>query len=274
MNVGETTTEPSVTLETVSPARATEWLRRNESNRKLRQTIVDRYASDLLNGRWTLTGDPVQFSRNGRLQDGQHRLHAIVRANVTTQLFVVTGLTETAQQYIDQGVARTAGDALGIAGHANANLLASSARVAVQVESGALFRDRSAQTVSHGQILDWLDENPGMIECVKYISTAPQNESPLSPSVSAYAFYRFSEIDLGQAMDFFSRLGNGAALGPDSPLLTLRRKLTSAATKQQRLTRRDSLWLVFRTWNACRRGESLRRILRPQGRMTSLPELI
>lgn len=273
MNVGEKNPEPSVSLETITPEQATKWLSRNENNRNLREAVVNRYARDLLQDGWSLTGDPIQFSGNGRLLDGQHRLSAIVQAKTTAQLFVARGLSEGAQQYMDQGVARTAGDALGLVGHANPALMASAARLAVQVETGVLFGDRKLQSVSHAQILDWLSEHPEMGDCAKFVGMAPQRDSSLSPTVSAYSYYLFSGIHADDAWDFFNRLGSGAGLELGSPLLALNKKINSIASKQQRLGRREVLWMVCRAWNAYRTDAALHRILIPS-RISHLPELV
>jgi hypothetical protein len=49
----------------VSPDLAAKWLEHNTRNRKLRQSVVNKYAADMREGRWLLTGDAIAFDKNG-----------------------------------------------------------------------------------------------------------------------------------------------------------------------------------------------------------------
>ena len=64
----------------VTPHLASKWLQKNSCNRPLSQNTVYRYADAILSGEWKLNGDTIRFDSNGTLIDGQHRLHACVKA--------------------------------------------------------------------------------------------------------------------------------------------------------------------------------------------------
>lgn len=101
----------------VTPSMASKWLAENNTNnRNLRQGHVIRLASDMAEGRWYQTHQGIAFNGNGTLLDGQHRLEAIVLADITVPLLVTTGLAAEAMSAVDDHQRRTVGDALTI-GH-------------------------------------------------------------------------------------------------------------------------------------------------------------
>ena len=89
----------------VTPSLAERYLKRNSVNRNISQSVVDRYARDMRNGRWEQNGDVIRFDASGSLRDGQHRLTAIVQSGETIKLNVVRGID--ASGHIDSGYKRT-----------------------------------------------------------------------------------------------------------------------------------------------------------------------
>ena len=61
---------------------------RNPRGRTLQSTI-DKYAEDMKAGEWTLNGEPIIFNEEGRLQEGHHRLMAVIRSDTTIESYVV-----------------------------------------------------------------------------------------------------------------------------------------------------------------------------------------
>ena len=100
----------------VTPATAREWLKLNmDNNRHLRPAVVRRYATDMRNGNWELTGVPIVFNKSGKLVDGQHRLNAVIRADVAVDMAVVRNVADSVKIY-DRGIGRTTQDIFRIAG--------------------------------------------------------------------------------------------------------------------------------------------------------------
>ncbi len=64
----------------VTPAIAVELLKKNSSNRPLNELTVKWYANQMAKNQWTLSGQTISISDDGRLIDGQHRLKAIVES--------------------------------------------------------------------------------------------------------------------------------------------------------------------------------------------------
>ena len=97
----------------VTPKMAVEWLEKNiDNNRTIRQSIVSKYARDMRNGDWKLTHQGIAFNSIGELVDGQHRLWAVVEANVPVKMYVATGLDIGTEKLVDSGLARTMVDQL------------------------------------------------------------------------------------------------------------------------------------------------------------------
>lgn len=89
----------------LTPATAKAWVNvATNTNRTLRKSRVEQYAADMKAGRWQLNGEAIKFDNTGRLLNGQHRLHAIVLADVTVKMLVVSGLDPNTQTTMDTGL--------------------------------------------------------------------------------------------------------------------------------------------------------------------------
>ncbi len=253
--------KPSATVVTVDPATASRWLDNNQINRSIRDQRVNQYARDMKAGQWELTGEPVKFAKDGRLLDGQHRLWAIVVAEVTLTLFVVRGLEADSQSYMDTGAARTAGDALSLNGETNAALLAAAARLGIAVDTEA--RGGRLDRVSNAEVFEWINAHPGMREAVASYG-GKQRKTGLPGSVLGYCAYRFSELDPSACEEFITGLATHVNLPERSPILALSTRL--ATVKESRITvrHRELLLLMFRTWNHWRMGRGMKKIQLPR----------
>jgi len=86
----------------------------NYDNRKIRKTVVARYAKIMIDGGWKLTPEPIIMSNTERLLNGQHRLSAVVASGVACRFMVIRGVPDDVFSALDRGVARTTSDALHI----------------------------------------------------------------------------------------------------------------------------------------------------------------
>jgi hypothetical protein len=93
---------------TITPEIAKELLLRNiKTNRNVNKDRVRKYAQMMLNGEWELCS-PITFSKNGVGLDFQHRMNAVILANIPVNFMVQTGLPESSAQKFDQGMQRNA----------------------------------------------------------------------------------------------------------------------------------------------------------------------
>lgn len=94
---------------TVTPGMAREFLRGNTCNRTIKKDVVCKYANDMKNGLWKLGGQGISISRGGRLLDGQHRLNAIILADVPVSMLVCTDVDDDNVNF-DNGKSRSITD--------------------------------------------------------------------------------------------------------------------------------------------------------------------
>ena len=66
----------------ITPELARGMLIDNEGNRRKRELWVNYLANCIRNNEWKPTHQGIAFSENGKLLDGQHRLHAIIKADI------------------------------------------------------------------------------------------------------------------------------------------------------------------------------------------------
>lgn len=96
----------------VTPEVATEMLQRNAGNQRDRkEPTINRYAEDMRLGQWRLTHQGIAFNAKGHLHDGQHRLSAVIVADVSVPLLVFFGAgADQEMAVIDTNKVRTLTD--------------------------------------------------------------------------------------------------------------------------------------------------------------------
>lgn len=82
----------------------------NRRNRSVKQTTVDKFVRDMLDGRWKYNGEPMIFDTNGDLLSGQHRLLAVIKSGVTIFTDMKFGVNPDVRDTVDTGTARRPGD--------------------------------------------------------------------------------------------------------------------------------------------------------------------
>jgi len=98
-------------VEEVSPKKAAQWLRLiHRDQRKIRHNKVEMYASQMKRGLWRLIPEPIVFDVDGRVIQGQHRIHAQVKAGVTISYYVIRNAPNTPEDPFDRGATRNEED--------------------------------------------------------------------------------------------------------------------------------------------------------------------
>lgn len=171
---------PSTAFITITPELAKQMLERNyEKNRSIRQADVATYAADIKNDNWhPMRNQPIVFTKDGTLIDGQHRLHAVVLAGKSIKSWVHFDASINDFVFIDGGVSRKAEDFIDIPYKTGVTALA---RSAAAIESGSSIRSaitnndastRSKESrgkISRKSVIDYVNKNtPELIECIKF----------------------------------------------------------------------------------------------------------
>lgn len=104
----------------LTPSLANILLELNTNNRAISKTAVDRYAKDIIDGRWHKDKDAISISEDGVLTNGQHRLLAVIKANKPITVLFAIGVDN--HNEMDRGKQRSVVDNIGL----NANLVGTS----------------------------------------------------------------------------------------------------------------------------------------------------
>lgn len=246
---------PRTTWITFTPHVAQNYLDRNEHNRKIRDTVVKRYAQDMSAGDWMETGDPIRLDTTGKLLDGQHRLAAVVlagqyRPEFSIRMLVIRGLDPKTQDVIDTGLKRTPADVLHLAGIKNSIQVSSTIRCLVRLETGRIFEGRGAQqVVTNSEMLHWLEEHPGVLRYME-AEAWKLRQTNIPPSPAAAALWTISQRDQFGAAEFLDRLVSLEGLEKGSPIAALARRVAHLRVNRSRLEQVEWMGMICQAWNA------------------------
>ena len=270
------TSKPRLSIETITPETASAWLDFNQHNRKPKSTRIPRYARDMKNGKWKLTGETVVFDEDGWLIDGQNRLMACVQADAPFETIVVRGIERDAQIAMDSGAPRRPADALAMKGHAKAKDLAAAVVVHRAWGAGKLKSVVShipADRPTHTEVVEYVAQNPGLVEDVAFTSSHRSQLRGVPIGATAVAFGEFRQIDPEEALDFFRRIKDGVSTGIGDPILTFTRRLADETGRGHRMSPATALYMYMRAWNAIRDGERLTKFqFGAEGRWSEIPQ--
>lgn len=246
---------------TVTPALADLILKRNPDNRNLRKARLAEIKADLQNDNFAMNGESIILSKDGLLNDGQHRLVAVRDTGIPLQTMMVFGVARSSRLTLDQGTSRSSGDYLGMAGKGvDANTVAAVARLIIQYgRSGSIDPSnrggRINRVVTKSEIVGIaMDREIEIVASIK--CTTRCGKWIGSRSFVSFAHWVLAQADHNAATDFFERLVDGAVTA-EQPLYTLRQRLIGEPT----MSTPSRLEAMVRTWNATRRGEPLTRIM-------------
>jgi hypothetical protein len=267
-----------VTVELINREIAEQFLKTNIQNRPMQR--VGFYTDQMLNGHWLESGDTIRFSKSGRLIDGQNRLHAIIKSNTEHRMIVVRDLEEDVFHVIDTGKIRSAKDVLVINGLSiNSSKLISPIAASVLKYRENKFsemaqRNNSKQFISgktNYDILVFVNDNPNLEFIAKEGLKNYYRFKLIKPSVYGTLIFILSEIDMSLCDLFMHKLTTGIDLKENDPILLLRNKIIKANSENLKFNHRVFLALIFITWNAFRKGVTLKRVEYDPKSMFPLP---
>lgn len=265
----------------VTPELAEEWLARNMRNRIPSQNKQEQYAKDATSGRWILTGQAIQFDRDGVLIDGQNRLQMITNTGVTIPLMVVWNLDPEAKYVIDSGKARTAADGAAMDGIPKYTAVATIARHAINWDENDLWNNRRP---SNERIRKWLLDHDAKApdSLVQVAVTRAGWMRKLGKGYGGlgawgFIYMRLAKVDAADAVRFFEVVSDPIG-GPDKTDARVALSLRIAKdTPWPSSYYIDLLGLVFSAWNAYRQGLPRQKLTSPKGegwKPSNLPELV
>jgi len=259
---------PNIRIEIVlvTPEIAEAWLGKNTANRNINRQNIDKYARDMKAGKWRLNGETVIFADNGRLLDGQNRMHAIIKAGVPVQMLVVGNIPSDAMSSIGTGKSRNFANVLQIDGHANSHSLQTLVRRALLWKAG--YRTNSGNfKPTNAEMLDFLEKHPDL-EFSAEIAGQLYGRTLLPRSVVSLSHWLFASIDAGEATWFLARIAD-EDVPRNHPARVLRRRIVAMRLAGGRVNETEALALTIRAWNAFRSGEMPSKFQMPKGGLTN-----
>jgi hypothetical protein len=266
MAVGKKSADPAVKgievrLIDMTPDIAEDLLDENLFNRKVRVRAIDELVEALRLGDWQFNGDPVRIADSGRLLDGQHRLMAIVEANVTVPVVLITGIPDKAQMTMDAGVKRTYADHLQLNGETQPNSLGAiiaSYRNYAANHGKVNWTGTGGRRASIAQLDRFFAEHQGLREADHIAGNLYQKLRVSRPAIGI-AYYVMQGLNPEDCDFFWERVANGDQLSNDDttqPILKLREYLLNKHAYDHRKLI-PTLCAIFKTWNAYREGRPL-----------------
>lgn len=252
--------EYAIDLRIVAPHDARAILDCNIHNRNLNTRRVSEIAGAIMRGEWKVSPDCIHLARDGRLLNGQHRLHAIQKAGIAVPCLVLVGGDVENQEITDSGRKRSFSDVLVLRGEKNAKRVASIVSAIWSFEeSGIPEAESRSVTPTPQQLLEVFNRHLGIRETVKALNeTLPG----IPPATHGALLYLFSKVHRDDATFFFDRYKDGVGLEAGSPILTLRNRLVAESARggSNDLKRTVRVAFIVRAWNAYRDGERLLRL--------------
>lgn len=238
----------------VTPSQARQWLEGNNNhNRRLSKHAVNRYATDMKAGRWrNATSEVLAFDTHGNLQDGQHRLAALIEADVAVEFWVLLNAHPEDYKVLDQGKTRTAGDALSVNGIAQANTVSAIAKMILSLKhrSNQVWSNYTSATkvevtdftLAHLDAITWATNLSGR---VRSGARLPQAQFGAVAFVAADGAEGIEQIE--QFTDLCAR---GEMLADDSPAFTLRKWAIKRAGLVDSYAQQRAVAIITKAWNA------------------------
>jgi hypothetical protein len=240
----------------ITPARAKILLTFNPGNRLLRKSIIKRYAQDIQSNKWELNGEPIIIAKNGQLNNGQHRCYAVLMANKGIYTAIGLGYERDTRKTLDQGIARTTGDVLGMGAVKNCNMCATIAKYLVQWDGQLTVQlHRGGGSITRAMIVDKYQQCKHEIDYAA--AFAVSKKSILIPmSTTAFLLIIFERVSSrSQATDFMKRVFTETGANKYDPLSMALRRIT-----HEKLEVTEKAELIIRAWNATRTGKQLTKL--------------
>lgn len=257
----------------VTPEMATLFLTKNKVNRPPKQNVVDYYARLMKDGKWLLNGEGLSFDKNGNLINGQHRLLAVVKADVTVRFTVTHCVDDKSFSSFDSGNNRSISDVFGIAGIPNyvkVSSIMNKYLILKRLEttimggkSGADNKARGSQRLSKEEILECYYPNSELIQAVCCQSVAFEKNLKIISATQMGAIMLYLILDKFHdkeiVYEFFSAL-NSLESCQCKAIKCLQKLLIkdNRPGNKAKMTGNYKQHLLIKAWNAYISGKDLK----------------
>jgi len=247
---------------TVTPRKAAEYLERNTANRPLAARTVREFAEAMRRGEWRVTHQGIAFDTTGALVDGQHRLAAIIEADLPVEVTMFTEVPVGAFDVLDTGRRRNAADVLAIEGERSAVMLAAMVRTVWLYEHRPELNWSGGDAgVTNHQIVATLEQHPKLRDFIGVGEQIAAGTGMIKSAAGA-ASYLVTQVSSRDVTAWFDGIIEGTGLAKGDPRLLFRRVMFAHTRKQagvvlRRRETREHVTLYLKAFNAWTSGTPL-----------------
>ena len=255
---GKSMSTANLTVVTLTPEEATRLLECNTLNRPLNELHVKRIANQIISGKWQFNGDSIKLSDDNQVLDGQHRLWAVVEAQLPIQTVIVKGIKREAFSTIDTlRKPRSGADVLALNGATGyRQYLSAALQWLLRWQRGTLETYRApANRIENSDIELAFHENPGMARAIERVCGL---RGLASPSLVGFFYYILTNRSPELAERMVFTLENPAGISMNDPFFRLRLYFTSDTIKKK-----DSIMtiaLMIKAANAAFQGKEIKHL--------------
>ena len=230
----------------------------NTANRSVSRRKLDRLIDQMRAGHFENTGEPIIVSDAGVLNDGQHRLLAVIESDAVVEMDVRFGIPRRAFTKTDTGSSRTGGDVLAILGVTGGTTVAPALRLLILFRRG--LPDSIREFVSNAEVdeafAEWSD-----IETVgRQLAAMSFPRGVRSTPLLATAFMASRSPGKDRLPEWLETLATGLASGRTDPGHVLRERLVRGVDApvgtREGMLERFALMII--SWNAFAAGAELK----------------
>ena len=202
--LGTRTEKAPVYYENISPDIAKTILQNNAGNRNISNTKVLEYYNQMREGKYKEgTAEPLKISNKGRLLDGQHRLTALIKANMSMEFLVARDLDEAIFDVLDTGKSRGASDVLSMANVPNSTTTTSILKLYFNTKN----QNNERYKLSNSDVLALYKTNEKKHDETALLSLRLGKSGKLfAPSLVGGLMLLFAEKNDFEAKSFFDQL--------------------------------------------------------------------
>ena len=232
----------------VTPALAELVLQLNTENRNLNDKAVNGHVQAIVERRWINDGNPIKIATNAVLNDGQHRLSAVVKSGVAVPMDLRFGVPREAFTVTDTGMRRTNGQILAMAGRQYSSMQGALCRLLIRYDEGQMQR-LDAGGVEGDVAVRMTEENPNIGRVAALLRSL--KFKPIKSSYFGFVLVVAARELPFEKVEEFARLVESGQGAEDSPTRRLHVRLMEAAmSKGVRLRPIDICVMCVLMWNA------------------------
>jgi len=247
----------------ITPEHAKQLLQKNKNNRKIKQPTVKRYANDMANGRWKSdTGEMIKISKEGNVLDGQHRLMAIVMANVPITMHIIYNVSQSVFDVLDTGAVRNAPDVFKVEGVKNNSSIPSIIQTYNLLKNKTKLGSRTKyNSLTNAELLQKYNEKPDFYQSVYHRASSwyKQFSKILPISLIGGLYIYFRDIDEDDAVEFNNQMCGGYSISHESIVL-LRNTLIKDKVSTKSISIDTKIAYIIKVWNAYRQDKVIKQL--------------